>query len=1126
MSLTQKTYENSILQLGVLRKIEEIASASAQETILVKDEIIRQNTLVTGVSNLLKEQNKVLLSIRDEIRQQKEVDQKKTDVLSGTPMKKLLMAAGVVAVMALGLYAFGEVFKGLESVSMTAILNGIAIALAMIPITKAFSMIVQELPTSLLRGPKLMFNAVLSLAVMTSGFAMMAIAMLAAPIVSGEKLMSALAVAGVTFVLGLTFAKLMESLTTHGFMEARLNKNRTNEAMQTMVLMAFAMVAIGLALRIAPKVNPQQAAAFVIIGFTLMPMAVALVALKFAFIMSRKIKTNDVLKTTGFLAILSMALIPISIAAALVPKLSPGVAKNIRSLAPILIPLSVVAAIIAAVINKRSQKKMMGSLFPADQAPEPEGKKGMDPKKIAMVVGGLIAAAVGMIGVAWVISKSGGVLTAASNVIANLNYGGLFMMLFLVSVAALMVALVVNVMRGKGASSMTTGVKGVFGGQQTQKQGKITTNDMIVGAATIPVVALGILAAAWVFQGLPGTFVSPDTMWTLKAGLSIFLFGMAIAKISNATKKLETDDLIKGTVVSLAVALLITAVAHLFSAYPGDPSLMPSLKFIAMAAATILIFAIPFALITLAVKRLSGKDLIKGVVASAIVSMALVGVAFVFAYLSSVGSFVAPPVDWSLKAGLAILVFGGAYALVSLLTSKLGIKTMLQGIIGVAVIALAILAVGWIFNMLNGVGFTAPPISWSLAVALSLVAFTIPALVIGLIATSGIGAVGLLLGVVGMIVIAAGIWVVAWIFSKLPDLTSVSKMLTEALLTPVNGIVDVLKRLKEEIGVENLLPLAGGIIAISGSLLILAAASAGAAAAGLGASLMNAGKAFVDFISGEDTKGPLDILQEIIDMGPKITKLSKPIESIGRAIGFLMGGPDMEQMTNFLVAISTSSMAVAAHGKSLENIFMSMSSSSAAIASIGKDGAETIRAFGVLEGVSRSTIDSATDFIKKLGKTSLDSQATAMEKIAKSYNTISRSSNTINIEAINATTDMFKALAYLYQNGKKNAIEELGDKLIEAVQELAKMIADFGGTVNEQSVGNAEASSTISSALDGIKSIISGSAGNYNSSGGSSPSDSSNDALNSIQELIDLLQSGQAKITITDLDPAAEAKLA
>jgi hypothetical protein len=1128
MNASQKTYENSVLQLGVLRKIEQIAETTAKETVTIKDQIILQNMTVSGMSSLIKKQNKILEDIREAVLSSKndsDANKKaKSDVLSGTPIAKLAAAAGLVAVMALGLWTMGMVFDSLKNLPPKAIYNAIGVALAMIPITKAFTMIIEAMPSTLLGSPKLMLNIIGSLIVMALGFAAFGFAMKLTPILTGEQLIGSLAVAGVVLMMGYVYAALLERLTSTGFANYLMNKNKTNKAMQSMLTIAIALVGIGLALRMAPRVTIKEAAAFVILSAVMLPMALTFVALKFAFFLSRKITVKDVTRTTAMMSIIAAALIPIGYAAALIPSLSPNTAKNLKNLSPILLPLAAVATLIVALQQKKASKGLMKGMIPAGAEPK-EDKKKFDPKVIMYVALGMVAVVAAMVGVAYIVSKSGPVLNSATQVMANLNYKGLFGMLGLISAGAIMVALVVNIMRGRGSSKTSTGLKSVFGGSMESSQGTIKTNDMIVAAAIIPVVALGIVMAAWIFKGLPGTFVSPDPEFTLKAGLAIFIFGVAMAKISNMTQKLKSDDLAKGTIVVLAVTMLIAAVATLFSVYPGDPGTMPSFKFIAIAASAILIFAAPLALITYLTRNIEYKTLFKGALASAIIAMSIVGVAYIFSYLNSVTGYVAPPYEWSLKAGLAILVFGGAYALVSILTSKLGIKTMLQGIIGVAVIALAILAVGWIFNMLNGVGFVAPPISWSVAVALSLVAFTIPALVIGLIATSGIGAVGLLLGVVGMIVIAAGIWVVAWIFSRLPDLTSVSKMLTEALLTPVNGIVDVLKRLKEEIGVENLLPLAGGIIAIAGSLLILAAASAGAAAAGLGASLMNAGKAFVDWLSGGDTKGPLDILQEIINMGPKIMELAKPIESIGRAISFLMGGPDMEQMTKFIEAVGTSSVTASQYGKSLEGIFMTMASSSAAIAMMGKNGASTISAFAVLDGVSRSTIDSASDFIKRLGKTSLDSQASAMQKIAKSYGTISKSSNSINIEAINATTDMFKALAYLYQNGRRNAIEELGDKLIDAVEELARMIADFDGTVNAQSEGNKEVGSSISNALDGLKNLIPGGS-LLSSSSDSGGEASSGDALFAIQELVDLLQSGQAKITITDLDPAAEAKLA
>ena len=832
---------------------------------------------------------------------------------------------------------------------------------------------------------------------------------------------------------------------------------------------------------------------------------------------------------------------------------------------------------------------------------------------------------------------------------------------------------------------------------------------IVLAASSIVLIAGAIVAVAHIFQQYPG---DPSKVPSFKfisiAALSLITFTIPFIAILKMVKRVRYQDIVKASISLLSVAASIVAIGFIFQQYPGDPSRLPSVKFSLLAGLALFTFSFGFAALAKFMKRVSYKDMAKATVAVAFVAVAIVGTAWIFSYLNGVSAFIAPPYDWSLKSGLALLVFGGSYALISILTKTLGISTMLQGIIGVAVIALAILAVGWIFNMLAGVGWNSPPIEWSVGVALSLVAFTIPALVIGLIATSGIGAVGLLLGVVGMIVIAAGIWVVAWIFSKLPDLTGVSKMLTEALLTPVNGIVDVLKRLKEEVGVENLLPLAGGIIAISGSLLVLAAASAGAAAAGLGASLMNAGKAFIDFVSGSDTKGPLEILSDIINMAPQISKVAAPIKILGEAFMFLQGGQNMEVLVRFfevmqkdpkmnnvkaiqdisepmvkminalknldqdaparlqelfysikwsaiaepIASVATSMVTLAksanaaGHGvtmvaggmermvnalnrltrdsiekviqlfnevnwpvlvnpidaislsiqrmssgaiqtgegllmaskglqamsaipveilKEIASVFNSiakdslttqgqaipiiagsivtisasmltmrsdafirmfevMASSSEAIVAMSKPMERIATSMDKMSRISVDGIEWAHKMARELARSSFNSQATALEKMAKSYASISKSSNSMDVEAINSTADMFKALAYLYQNGRRNAIEELGDKLVDAVKELASMIADFENTVKQEGEGSKSVGEALSKAADNlIKSIgIGGSSG-----GGAASNNTSNEELAmTMQELVDLLQTGQAKITITDLDPQAEAKLA
>jgi hypothetical protein len=59
----------------------------------------------------------------------------------------------------------------------------------------------------------------------------------------------------------------------------------------------------------------------------------------------------------------------------------------------------------------------------------------------------------------------------------------------------------------------------------------------------------------------------------------------------------------------------------------------------------------------------------------------------------------------------------------------------------------------------------------------------------------------------------------------------------------------------------------------------------------------------------------------------------------------------------------------------------------------------------------------------------------------------------MNVEAIATTARMFEALGVLTEGGD-SAIETLGENLVNAIHELAGMIADFEGTVGEASSSN------------------------------------------------------------------------
>jgi len=149
---------------------------------------------------------------------------------------------------------------------------------------------------------------------------------------------------------------------------------------------------------------------------------------------------------------------------------------------------------------------------------------------------------------------------------------------------------------------------------------------------------------------------------------------------------------------------------------------------------------------------------------------------------------------------------------------------------------------------------------------------------------------------------------------------------------------------------------------------------------------------------------------------------------------------------------------------------------------------------------------------RKLMKTAL-----AMTHIANAYKKIQVSSTEMEIEALEKSTEMFKALSYLTEQGGETAIEALGDNLIEAVKELASMIANFEQTVGDakdQNADVAEKMENTGSIFDRVAAVFSDNPatpiGQPTPSADPSPSSSSGD----MQELIDILTSGDAIVQV------------
>jgi methyl-accepting chemotaxis protein len=236
------------------------------------------------------------------------------------------------------------------------------------------------------------------------------------------------------------------------------------------------------------------------------------------------------------------------------------------------------------------------------------------------------------------------------------------------------------------------------------------------------------------------------------------------------------------------------------------------------------------------------------------------------------------------------------------------------------------------------------------------------------------------------------------------------------LLAPMNGMIDVFARFKNEIGVGNMIGLAVGIAALGGAFLVFTAAMAGSSIVGgvgniIGGILDGIGKLF-----GGDQPSPIEMIERLAVIAPSINKLAAPLLNLGRGFSMINAGAIM-----------------------------------------------SIKGF---QALSEMHDDIDVDDFK--------SQATSLRSIAGSYTGIANASKAMNIKAIMATTDMFKSLTDLAKNKGESAMSILAEKLMEAVKQLTGTITNLEKVADKQSENAAKAGDGIQKSLTVVNDSIAG----------------------------------------------------
>lgn len=638
------------------------------------------------------------------------------------------------------------------------------------------------------------------------------------------------------------------------------------------------------------------------------------------------------------------------------------------------------------------------------------------PSGINMVAGGLA-----------VVTMAAGIL-AATGILGMMPEVKREQLLTAILVAGLMVLLTPVFIAITEAFSRSGGrmiLDKVAGNKNGLSSLKSTFGMVGVAGASMLSMAIAVTLSATVITMMPSGGISGEQFFTaLKVAFIMIPLAYAIAGVTMGLKKsklgLNKKSLAKISLIPLILGAMTAGLVVSAWILKGLPSDMPDVPVKALVAIslTILAFSFSFALIAKAVRSLSFKKMAAVGAAIPVIALAMVIAGHIFNYLPD--TFREVPQDWAWNTAASILYFAVPFVLIALVSKKIGIKAMGKAVLAMVLISAAIFLTSWIFSILPET-FKTPPMEWSVGAAVAITAFSIPLMILGSFAATGAGAAAIALGALGIVLVAVALFIVAWIFNYLPDLKGISKNFTDAIMYPINEMITTLVRFKNEIGIDNMLPLAGGLFAVAAGWIALNLAFAGAAATGVAKSTFGFVGGLIDkgteLVTGKTVKGPLAILQALAAIAPELLILAKPLDAIGVAYG-----------------------KIAYHSKSVNNSF------------------STLSAFGPLIAT--------------------ESAAKNLTKIAKGYKSIASSSKLLNIDAIEASTKMFNAIAAISKNSGEDAITAISKELMAAVKELSTTVKNLEDVTE---AGSASMADAFSAGLKNLKDKVMGSSDDSNS---------------------------------------------
>lgn len=488
-------------------------------------------------------------------------------------------------------------------------------------------------------------------------------------------------------------------------------------------------------------------------------------------------------------------------------------------------------------------------------------------------------------------------------------------------------------------------------------------------------------------------------------GLALQPMAMVFVTLSIAMRKngfRGNKKGLKNLLMTGAAMLIVTAaivgIAYALKLMPKQLLEPPAIDWVISTSIMMYMFSLTFGRVLKATGKATMQDVKEAGIMMVAMAAAIVGITYALNKMPDTVKD-GPPLKWVVTTGIMMLLFSSTFTMLAKTAKKVKTQDALKAGLFMILVAGAFMGIAYAFQYLPDEYKELPSLSWILKVGLALTIIAVPMLILGMIAKSGGGAAALGLGLLAMLLAAGTIVGMAWIFTAMPDNAGeVGANVMDFIMSPVNALVDVLVRFVNEIGIENLLPLAAGILAVAGAFAALAAVSVGSSIASVGAAAGNFVSSAIDKLTEvafdkEVNSGPMGILMTLADNAEKLKTLAEPLKTVGEAFQVLV-----------------------APGK---------------------------------------VIGKFTKFLEVLSDNTFAKQSKNLEKVANSLVKISTAANNMSVDAINATNELFKTIMQL-SSENADSMETLAEKIVESVKALNSTVDKLDGTVERSGVQNNE----------------------------------------------------------------------